>query len=241
VFDHVTIRASDRAASQRFYETVLATLGLEATHDDEWFVEWRDFSLAQESPDRPGTRGLHVGFVAPDRERVDAFWQAGTAAGYRSDGEPGPRPEYGPDYYGGFLLDPDGNSAEAVHHDSLRADGGSVDHLWIRVRDLAAARDFYARVAEHAGFRLKRELPDRVQFSGETGTFSLVDGPPTANLHLAFPAAERAVDAFHADLVGAGYRDEGPPGERPIYHPGYYGAFVRDTDGNVVELVDHHR
>ena len=236
----MTIRASDRAASQRFYDTVLTTLGWQPTHDDDWYVEWRDFSLGQESSDRPVTHGLHLGFVAPDRAHVDAFWRAGTAAGYRSDGEPGPRPQYGPDYYGGFLLDPDGNSAEAVHHDSLRSDGGIVDHLWIRVADLAASRDFYTRVAAHAGFRLKRELPDRVQYSGETGTFSLVEGPPTANLHLAFPAPEQTVDTFHADLVAAGYRDEGAPAERPIYHPGYYGAFVRDPDGNVVELVDHH-
>jgi hypothetical protein len=55
----------------------------------------------------PLTRGLHVGFCAPSREAVDAFWQAGIAAGYRDDGAPGPRPVYGPDYYGGFLLDPD--------------------------------------------------------------------------------------------------------------------------------------
>lgn len=47
---------------------------------------------------------------------MDAFWQAGTEAGYRDDGEPGLRPRYGGDYYGGFLLDPDGNNAEVVNH-----------------------------------------------------------------------------------------------------------------------------
>jgi hypothetical protein len=59
------------------------------------------------------TRGLHVGFRAPSREAVDAFWQAGIDAGYRDDGAPGPRPVCGPDHHGG-LLDPDGNCAEAV-------------------------------------------------------------------------------------------------------------------------------
>jgi len=54
------------------------------------------------------TRGLHVGFRAPDRAAVDAFWQAGIDAGHPHDGAPGPRTVYGPDYYGGFLLDPDG-------------------------------------------------------------------------------------------------------------------------------------
>src|SRR5436853_290424 len=82
---------------------------------------------------------------ARSREHVDEFWRVGTEAGYQPDGEPGPRPQYGPDYYGGFLLDPDGNSAEAVHHDSVRQDG-IVDHLWLRVSDVAVARDFYQRV-----------------------------------------------------------------------------------------------
>jgi hypothetical protein len=51
---------------------------------------------------------------------VDEFWRVGTAAGYRDDGVPGPRPQYRADYYGAFLLDPDGNSIEAVHHGALR-------------------------------------------------------------------------------------------------------------------------
>ena len=53
-------------------------------------------------------------------------WRAGTGAGYRSDGEPRPRPEYRDDYYGAFLLDPDGNSAEAVHHGAMR-ESGKID------------------------------------------------------------------------------------------------------------------
>jgi catechol 2,3-dioxygenase-like lactoylglutathione lyase family enzyme len=240
MFDHVTIRASDRAESQRFYDTVLRTLGLEATHDDEWFVEWGDFGVAQRSEERPVTQRLHVGFAAPDRASVDAFWRAGTDAGWRSDGAPGPRPQYSPDDYGAFLLDPDGNSAEAVHGGPLQPEG-TIRHLWIRVADVAASRDFYAAVGRHAGFALRHELEDRVQFAGASASLSLVVGPPTANVHLAFPAPDAAVDAFHAELVAAGYADEGAPGERPIYHPGYYGAFVRDPDGNVVELVDHHR
>ena len=61
------------------------------------------------------------------------------------------------------------------------------------------------------------------------------------NLHLAFPAADNAtVDAFHHALVEQGYRDNGGPGERD-YHPGYYGAFVLDPDGNNVEVVCHNR
>jgi len=75
------------------------------------------------------TRGLHVGFRARDRAQVDAFWQAGIDAGYRDDGAPGPRTHYGSTYYGGFLLDPDGNSVEAVHGDRQDAvPAGRVDH-----------------------------------------------------------------------------------------------------------------
>jgi catechol 2,3-dioxygenase-like lactoylglutathione lyase family enzyme len=241
VFDHVTIRVSDREASERFYETVLRTLELGPAARGEDFTEWQDFSLApaQGAP----TRGLHIGFVAPSRADVDAFWLAGTEAGYRDDGAPGPRPEYGDDYYGGFLLDPDGNSAEAVHHGSLRT-GGAIDHLWIRVADVDAAQRFYAAVAPHAGYRFRRRAgdPDRAQFKGESGSFSVVAGPPTENVHVAFPASgNAAVDRFHAALTGQGYRDNGPPGERPAYHPGYYGAFVLDPDGNNIELVAHNR
>src|SRR4029453_13599142 len=110
VFDHVTIRVSDREASERFYETVLGVLGLEKTHDGDELPEWDDWSLAAAEEGKPVTRRLHVGFPAVSRDKVDEFWHAGVDAGYRSDGEPGPRPEYGDDYYGGFLPYPAGNS-----------------------------------------------------------------------------------------------------------------------------------
>jgi catechol 2,3-dioxygenase-like lactoylglutathione lyase family enzyme len=115
VFDHVGVAVSDLAASERFYRTVLCLLGVEPSHADAGLVEWEDWSIGPTDREHPVTRGLHVGFRAPTREAVDAFWQAGVAAGYRDDGPPGPRTVYGPDYYGGFLLDPDGNSAEVVN------------------------------------------------------------------------------------------------------------------------------
>ena len=241
VFDHVTIRVSDRAASERFYETVLRTLGVEPTHRDDQGAEWDDFSLAPATADRPVTRRLHIGFFAASRADVDEFWRVGTQAGYRDDGEPGPRPQYSDDYYGAFLLDPDGNSAEAVHHGGRRR-AGQIDHLWVRVADLHASKRFYEAVGSHAGFRLRNDRGDRAQFAGDDGSFSVVDGEPTEHAHMAFPVADNAtVDAFHAAATGAGYRDEGAPGERPVYHAGYYGAFVLDPDGNNVELVNHNR
>jgi catechol 2,3-dioxygenase-like lactoylglutathione lyase family enzyme len=69
-----------------------------------------------------------------------------------------------------------------------------------------------------------------------------VKGQPTENVHVAFPAPDNAaVDEFHRVALAAGYRDNGPPRERPEYHAGYYGAFVLDPDGNNVEAVCHNR
>ena len=242
MFDHVTIRVSDRQASERFYETVLQTLGIEQTHTDDDFVEWNDFSLAEADDESLVTRRLHIGFVAPSREHVDAFWRAGVDAGYEDDGEPGLRPQYSDDYYGAFLLDHDGNSVEAVHHGSLR-EGGNVDHLWIRVSDVDASTRFYERVGPAAGFRAGRELDGRTQFACVSGSFSVVAADqPSEHVHLAFSASDNdTVERFHRDTTAAGYRDNGAPGERPVYHEGYYAAFVLDPDGNNVEVVNHNR
>jgi catechol 2,3-dioxygenase-like lactoylglutathione lyase family enzyme len=239
VFDHVTIRVSDRKASEQFYDTVLGVLGFDAEYSDELFTEWDDFSLTAATEWSPVTRGLHIGFGTSSRERVDEFWEVGTGAGYESDGEPGPRPEYSPEYYGGFLLDPDGNSVEAVHHDDVRH---GIDHLWIRVRSVEASKRFYETIAPHAGFRLHTDTPERASFVGDPGTFSVLSGDHlTENLHMAFPATSNdAVDAFHQVAIDAGYSDNGTPGERQ-YHRGYYSAYVLDPDRNNIEVVNHNR
>ena len=243
MFDHVTIRVSDREASERFYATVLRTLGIEATHSGEEFVEWDDFSLAAADAESPVTRRLHVGFAAPTRGHVDEFWRAGTAAGYESVGEPGLRPQYSDDYYGAFLLDPDGNSVEAVHHGSLR-NGGNVDHLWIRVSDVEAATRFYETVGPAAGFRVGSELADRTLFACVSGSFSVVAGAePSENVHLAFAATD---ERDRRPLPPRGDCGRLPattalPGERTVYHEGYYAAFVLDPDGNNIEVVNHNR
>ena len=240
MFDHVTIRASDRAASMRFYDTVLAVVGLERNRGED-YSEWGDFSLAQAEGAKPATRRLHIAFVAPSREVVDRFWRVGTDAGYESDGEPGDRPQYSEDYYGSFLLDPDGNSVEAVHHGDV-AQRGSIDHVWLRVADVAASTAFYETIAPYARLRVKPRTADRTQLTGKTGSFSVVTGTPTENVHIAFPAdSNDLVDAFHRAAVEAGYHDNGAPGERLEYHRGYYGAFVLDPDGNNIEVVNHNR
>jgi catechol 2,3-dioxygenase-like lactoylglutathione lyase family enzyme len=242
MFDHVTVRASDFARSVAFYRTVLGTIGIEPTHASDRFVEWDDFSIVAAEPGRGPTRHLHVGFVAASRAEVNRFWQAGIDGGHPDDGAPGER-EYTPDYYGAFLLDPDGNSVEAVHHRDVRR-GGHVDHLWIGVSDLEAAGAFYQVIARHSGLRPGRRWEYGVQFRGPWATFSLVqDGrPPTEGLHVAFPAPDRqTVTEFYEAALAAGHGDNGPPGERPEYHRGYFSAYVLDPDGTNVESVFHDR
>jgi catechol 2,3-dioxygenase-like lactoylglutathione lyase family enzyme len=123
-----------------------------------------------------------------------------------------------------------------------RADGSG--HLRIRVRDPAASKRFYPTIAPHAGLRIGVDEPDHVQVVGENFSFSLIDDerPLTEHVHLAFPAQDDAtMRAFHAAALAAGYEDHGGPGERAVYHPGYYGAFVLDPDGHNVEIVNHNR
>ena len=238
MFDHVTIRVSDLAASKAFYSTVF---GRESQGEE--FLEWDDFSIAPVEDDRPLTRHLHVAFASPSREEVDAFWQRGIEAGYRSDGEPGLRTQYDPSYYGGFLLDPDGNSVEACC--GFRQGGGSpIDHLWIGVADLDASRHFWAAVAPVLGLGLSEPEGPRFHIYASNRSSALVaDGrPPTEHVHLAFPVPDdESVAEFHRIATAAGFRDNGGPGERPEYHPGYVGAFVLDPDGNNVEAVNHNR
>jgi catechol 2,3-dioxygenase-like lactoylglutathione lyase family enzyme len=189
MFDRVTIHASDLGESRRFYEAVLATLEVDAPRASDEMVTWQDLVLAR--GDGKVTRRLHVGLAAPSRNHVDAFWRAGVDAGHESDGEPGPRTQYREDYYGAFLLDPDGNSVEAVHHGALRRDG-LIDHLWIRVADIDLSAAFYEAIAPDAGLELRDRRPERVTVQGAQGSFSLVPGEPSENVTMALPSARGA-------------------------------------------------
>ena len=187
---------------------------------------------------KPVAKHLHVAFYAPSHELVDAFHRAGVEAGYTDDGAPGPRPQYREDYYGGFLRDPDGNSVEAVYTGQERKTG-AIDHLWLRTRDVAAIRRFYVATGHEIGV----DEPDHVQIVTANASISYVAGEPlTEHVHIAFGAdTNEAVDAFHRAAIDAGYTDNGAPGERAAYHPGYYGAFVLDPDGHNIEAVNPWR
>jgi catechol 2,3-dioxygenase-like lactoylglutathione lyase family enzyme len=243
VFDHVGIRVSDVEASRRFYERALAQLGYGEPYRGGDLYEWEDLAMSPASHDRPTTRNLHLALVAPSREAVDEWWRAMTVAGAPDDGQPGPRPEYSPTYYGAFVRDPDGNSVEAVHHGEPRAGENRIDHLWIRVHDLAESRLFYETVAPTVRLRVRDGSANRFHVTSGSRSFALVmEEPVTENLHLAFPAPDRAaVEEFHRAAIEAGFRDNGAPGERPEYHDGYYGSYLLDPDGNNVEAVFHGR
>jgi len=114
--------------------------------------------------------------------------------------------------------------------------GRLIDHVHLRVGDLEASRRFYEAVLGALGLELESRRGDHFYLDE---LYVSADGPPTANLHLAFQAADRdAVERFHGAAIAAGGRDNGAPGLRD-YGPGYYAAFVLDPDGNNIEAVVH--
>ncbi len=128
LIDHVQLVVSDLAASRRFYGAVLGALDVPLGGEaDEYF--WADelFVLTAASQAAQGvlTGRHHLAFQAKDRACVDAFHSEGLAAGGRDNGAPRERP-YHPGYYAAFLIDPDGNNIEAVHHGAASRSAPSV-------------------------------------------------------------------------------------------------------------------
>ena len=113
VVDHVDLRASRFRESVRFYETVLAALGIPKLYERESEACFTHLNVvAGELP----TSNLHLCFHARSKEDVDAFHAVGVTEGFRSNGAPGYR-AYAPGYYAAYLLDPDGNNVEALFRD----------------------------------------------------------------------------------------------------------------------------
>jgi catechol 2,3-dioxygenase-like lactoylglutathione lyase family enzyme len=137
LIDHVHLVVRDLTASRRFYLAVFEVLGIPIAGEDatEGFF-WADelFVSATDAKSASGyalsamgttTGRVHLAFQAPDRAAVDRFHTAAIAAGGKDNGAPGIRP-YHPAYYAAFVLDPDGNNIEAVHHGPANRSAASV-------------------------------------------------------------------------------------------------------------------
>jgi len=125
MIDHIGIGVRDFDTSRRFYEAALAPLGMTVMMEVTPEMSGGYHGVGLGSDGKPffwvgngGQRGagMHVAFTAATRADVDAFHAAALAAGARDNGAPGLRPHYHPNYYGAFVLDPDGINVEAVCH-----------------------------------------------------------------------------------------------------------------------------
>ncbi|MEH3053795.1 MAG: hypothetical protein PGN13_07255 [Patulibacter minatonensis] len=250
MFDHLSTRASDRAATEAFYDAVLPPLGVlgpaprQALHA---LRRLRAVGLAGERWTTGHPRHAPRAARPEPRGRVDAFWQAGIAAGHPERRRAGRAVRTPLATTAPSCATPTATRSRACLHERLRP-RGLIDHAWLGAADLAGQRTFLALLAEHAELEIVADEPDLVRVRGRRGgSLTLTTRPvgtdgaaraATVGLHLAIPAPRATIDAWHAAAVAAGHTDDGAPGPRG-YHPGYYGAFVLDPAGLSYELVDH--
>ena len=125
MLDHIGFAVGNLKASRSFYEKALKPLGMKVLLEVTPEMTGTDDSHLGFGVDRPffwfGTgknrvTGVHMAFLAKSRKIVDEFYAAAIAAGGKDNGKPGVRPHYHENYYGAFVLDPDGNNIEAVCH-----------------------------------------------------------------------------------------------------------------------------
>lgn len=116
--DHIGVSVADVEVSKAFYTKVLETLGMELLLEEQGWIGFGrnakpEFWLG---PKENAFQNLHIAFVAENRAQVDDFYEVAIAAGGKDNGMPGVREQYHPNYYGAFVIDPDGNNIEAVCH-----------------------------------------------------------------------------------------------------------------------------
>ena len=134
MLDHMTFRVADIARAKSFYSVALAPLGYSVCLEGNFGAKILGFAYPDanepdgkkadvwfiDGPSPYGgpstTSGCHLAWRAVNRAQVDAFYRAAMAAGGRDNGAPGLRPNYHPNYYGAFVIDPEGNNIEAVCH-----------------------------------------------------------------------------------------------------------------------------
>ena len=121
MIDHIVVNVRNLKESRRFYDQALAPLGYRLIKEFPGGIGYgmgakADFWMMQREPH---SEAVHVAFACGTRSLVDAFHAAALRAGGRDSGAPGVRPHYHADYYGAFVLDPDGNNIEAVCHEAM--------------------------------------------------------------------------------------------------------------------------
>ena len=119
MFNHVSVGVADLEAAGRFYDAALGALGYRRTLSEDfglaWGLRWPEFWATRPFEGRPAPgNGVHVAFIAPSRDAVEAFHAAALAQGGSDAGAPGER-DYLAGYYVAFVRDPEGNKLEAVH------------------------------------------------------------------------------------------------------------------------------
>jgi catechol 2,3-dioxygenase-like lactoylglutathione lyase family enzyme len=117
-----------------------------------------------------------------------------------------------------------------------------IDHIGIAVTDLAKSIAFYEKALAPLGYTLLKQYPGQAAGFGiaPKPDFWIGQGPQAHPAHIGFRADGRAkVREFYAAAIAAGGTDNGGPGTRPHYHEHYYGAFVKDPDGNNIEACCH--
>lgn len=123
ILHHVSVGVSDVARAGRFYDRVLGALGYKRywqmmPHAIAYGEDGYDFWVQLPYNGKPASagNGTHIAFNAKTKNAVQKFYKAALANGGTDEGAPGPRPDYGADYYGAFVRDPDGNKIEATLH-----------------------------------------------------------------------------------------------------------------------------
>lgn len=119
-----------------------------------------------------------------------------------------------------------------------------IDHVSLGVRDLAAAKVFYAATLAEIGYAVLDDRPETVGFGKKYSDFwlnarpSLPKNPDDTGVHICLRTrTKEQVDGFYRVALSQGAVDSGAPGLRPEYHERYYAAFIKDADGNLVEVV----
>jgi catechol 2,3-dioxygenase-like lactoylglutathione lyase family enzyme len=114
--DHISAPVKDLRAARKFYEAALGAIGMKINMDvgEAFGMGSKDQKIFWLARDRKAGGGGHYAFTVEHREEVDAFYQAAIDAGGKDNGKPGPRPNYGPNYYAAFVKDKEGNNVEVV-------------------------------------------------------------------------------------------------------------------------------